>query len=76
MDKEIVGTAGFKYSGAAYVVKRMENIFNIVADVNFVIALTDLVKTTEGTVGDMHRKYLHKLLDEWIDSEIKKEDKK
>jgi hypothetical protein len=37
----------------------------------FAIDLTNPLKTIDSTVGGMHRKQLHDLLDEWIDNALK-----
>ena len=69
MDKEICGINGFA-GEISYVTTRSDSQFRVEAKEDFVPALTNPLKTIEGTVGSSNRSYLHELLDEWIDNYI------
>lgn len=69
MDKSIVN---INRDGAGYVVTRVLNTFTVEAEEAFHAALTDPLKTFDGTVGSHNRQELHDLLDEWIDNNLEK----
>lgn len=70
MDKEITGLS---VKGVSYVATRSLTEFNIKTLDRFAEGMTIPLQAREGTVGEMNRKYLHTLLDEWVDNAIKGE---
>ncbi len=59
------------YTGVIYSATRRPDVFKIEVGDLFVQGVTDPLKTIDSTVGGMHRKHLHELLDEWIDNALK-----
>lgn len=68
MDKEITG---MNCHGVSYISKRSDTEFHLETRDNFVSEMTNPLKTIDGTIGEFNRRYLHKLLDEWIDNATK-----
>ena len=74
MDKEIVGLNGVwgaERVKEAYRVRRSDEEFIVTVGEDFVYALTNPLKTVDGTVGSHNRAHIHEKLDEWIDNAIK-----
>jgi PleD family two-component response regulator len=70
MDKEICGINGIA-GELSYIATRSDSQFRVEAKEGFVSALTNPLKTVDGTVGSHNRAHLHELLDEWIDNAIR-----
>ena len=72
MDKEI---SGISQNGIVYSTVRSDSEYKITAGEAFSKELINPLKLTDKTlgetIGDMHRKHLHTLLDEWIDNGLK-----
>ena len=66
MDDELTATA----AGSIYFVSRSNTTYKVVADELFVQQMTNQVETIDGTLGELHRRHLHQLLDEWINHVI------
>ena len=69
MDKEV---HGISYDGVIYHSLRTDSEYKVTSEEAFSKEMVNPLKTIDGTVGSMHRKHLHDLLDEWIDNAIKK----
>lgn len=69
MDESIVN---INRDGVGYVVLRVPNTFTVEAKEAFHAALTNPLKTVDGTVGSHNRQELHDLLDEWINNNLEK----
>jgi len=68
VDKNICGICR---DGLVYEVTRVDDEYKVKTGKAFAIDLTNPLKTIDSTVGGMHRKQLHDLLDEWIDNALK-----
>jgi len=70
VDKSICGIC---VDGLVYEVLRVDDEYKITAGEAFTKEMANQLRTVDGTVGEMHRKHLHELLDEWIDNGLKVE---
>lgn len=68
MDKNICGICA---DGLVYEVIRVDDEYKITVGEAFAKEMVNPLRTVDSTVGGMHRKHLHELLDEWIDNGLK-----
>lgn len=68
MDKDV---CAISFNGLIYSVTRSPYDCVVSVGDQFAKEMVNPLKTEHGSTGDMHRKHLHDLLDEWIDNGIK-----